>query len=309
MSSTCVCGRRRQPSSPVEQLGYVHVSMVENEDVPPTNSLSYRVMKLATDLFARDTGFSGPEIHSVFAEYTDALGPYQGWGGGGMSRWQLFETGLAALTLQQQMAFLLELCDYDGPIKYGMPAEEKIGKLRSLLLADGTPGATAAGEGLAKLEDWQAVTKSWSAALTKVTTDPDGAITATRTTLESICKHICEERSVVYEDAWDLTRLYKTTASAMEVSPDQHTEQIIKQILSGATTVVGGLAGMRNALSDAHGRGKGSVSPAPRHAKLAVNTGFAIAGFLIDTHVEKPARTARPAGNPPTTPANRDLTR
>lgn len=71
-------------------------------------------------------------------------------------------------------------------------------------------------------------------------------------------------------------------------SPDQHSEQIIKQILSGAATLVGGLAAMRNALSDAHGRGKRSVGPAPRHAKLAVNAGFAIAGFLIDTHVEKP---------------------
>jgi hypothetical protein len=30
--------------------------------------------------------------------------------------------------------------------------------------------------------------------------------------------------------------------------------------------------------------------PAPRHAKLAVNAGFAVAGFLIDTHVEKPLR-------------------
>jgi hypothetical protein len=47
---------------------------------------------------------------------------------------------------------------------------------------------------------------------------------------------------------------------------------------------------MRNALSDAHGRGKRSAGPAPRHAKLAVNTGFAITGFLIDTHIEKPAR-------------------
>lgn len=75
----------------------------------------------------------------------------------------------------------------------------------------------------------------------------------------------------------------------MQIAPDQHTEQIIKQILSGAVTMVGGLAGMRNALSDAHGRGKHAVGPVPRHAKLAVNAGFAIAGFLIDTHVEKPA--------------------
>ena len=266
--------------------------MVKNEEVPATDSLPYRVVNLATDMFARETGFSGPELHSIFAEYTDALGPYQGWGGGGMSRWQVFETGLAALPLEQQRALLLELCNHEGSIRHGMPTEKQVERLRSLLLADGTPGAAAAGEGLAKLADWQAVAKSWGAVLTKVTTDPDGAITATRTTLESICKHICDERSVTYEDAWDLARLYKTAAAAMEISPDQHTEQIIKQILSGATTVVSGLAGMRNALSDAHGRGKGSVGPAPRHAKLAVNTGFAIAGFLIDTHIEKPARPA-----------------
>lgn len=73
----------------------------------------------------------------------------------------------------------------------------------------------------------------------------------------------------------------------MQISPDQHSEQIIKQILSGSVTVVGGIAAMRNALSDAHGRGKRSVGPAPRHAKLAVNAGFAVAVFLVDSHLEK----------------------
>jgi hypothetical protein len=54
----------------------------------------------------------------------------------------------------------------------------------------------------------------------------------------------------------------------------------------------GGLAAMRNSLNDSHGRGKASVRPAPRHAKLAINAGFAVAGFLIDTHVEGPTRSA-----------------
>ncbi|WP_254368419.1 abortive infection family protein [Mycobacteroides abscessus] len=40
-------------------------------------------------------------------------------------------------------------------------------------------------------------------------------------------------------------------------------------------------------LSDSHGRGKTAAPPTARHAKLAVNTGFAVAGFLIDTHIEK----------------------
>lgn len=105
--------------------------------------------------------------------------------------------------------------------------------------------------------------------------------------LESVCKHICDERQVTYEASWDLSRLYKETARSMKVAADQHAEQVIKQILSGVVTVVGGLAALRNNLSDAHGRGKQSPGPAPRHAKLAVNSAFAVAGFLIDTHVEK----------------------
>jgi hypothetical protein len=168
-----------------------------------------------------------------------------------------------------------------------LPSAESREALRTMLLDDTTPGATAAGTALAKLTDWTAVTKAWQAALGKVSSDPEGAITATRTMLESICKHICDERAAAYDDGWDLARLYKAAASSMEIAPDQHSEQIIKQILTGVTTVVAGLAAMRNTLSDAHGKGKRSVRPAPRHAKLAVNSGFAIAGFLIDTHVEK----------------------
>jgi hypothetical protein len=152
-----------------------------------------------------------------------------------------------------------------------------------------SPGAALVGERIAQLTDWDGVQRACRAALDKVIADPDGAITAARTMLESVCKHICDERGVTYEAGWDLSRLYKAAASAMNLAPDQHAEQVIKQILSGVTSVVGGLAALRNSMSDAHGRGKRSVGPAPRHAKLAVNSALAVAGFLIDTHVERPA--------------------
>jgi Abortive infection C-terminus len=79
--------------------------------------------------------------------------------------------------------------------------------------------------------------------------------------LESVYKHICDERGMTYESGWDLNRLYKAAASAMSIAPDQHSEQVIKQILSGVTSVVGDLADLRNSMSDAHGRGKRSVGP------------------------------------------------
>jgi hypothetical protein len=167
-------------------------------------------------------------------------------------------------------------------------------RFRAQLGIHASPGAALVGESLSLFTDWSGVQRTWTAALEKVVSDPDGAITAARTMLESVCKHICDERGVTYESGWDLSRLYKAAASAMNVAPDQHAEQVIKQILSGVSSVVGGLAALRNSMSDAHGQGKRSVRPAPRHAKLAVNAAFAVRGHeKVRTYGhEKSARVA-----------------
>ncbi|WP_246777474.1 abortive infection family protein [Rhizobium sp. BG4] len=77
-------------------------------------------------------------------------------------------------------------------------------------------------------------------------------------------------------------------AKELNLAPDQHTEEPIKQILGGAMTLVNGIGTLRNRLSDAHGRG-GSlpVRPSPRHASLAVNTAGAVATFLVETLAAK----------------------
>lgn len=43
------------------------------------------------------------------------------------------------------------------------------------------------------------------------------------------------------------------------------------------------LGALRNRLSDAHGKGKGGVKAAPRHAELAVNLAGSTALFLLAT--------------------------
>jgi hypothetical protein len=67
------------------------------------------------------------------------------------------------------------------------------------------------------------------------------------------------------------------------LSPAQHSEEIFKQILGGCHSVINGMAGLRNRFSDAHGKGKGGVKTAPRHAELAVNLAGSMATFLIAT--------------------------
>ncbi|WP_420196198.1 abortive infection family protein [Idiomarina xiamenensis] len=79
------------------------------------------------------------------------------------------------------------------------------------------------------------------------------------------------------------------TAKELNLSPDQHNEQIFKQILGGCSGIVNGLGTLRNKLGDAHGKGKLPVKPQARHAELAVNLAGSMTLFLISTHANTKA--------------------
>jgi hypothetical protein len=127
------------------------------------------------------------------------------------------------------------------------------------------------------------VLETWQKALERRTSDPEGAITAARTLLEAVCKQILDENGAAYKDTEDLPKLYGLAAVQLNLSPSQHTEQVFRQILGSCQSVVEGLGALRNRLSDAHGKGKAAVRPAPRHAELAVNLAGSMATFLIQT--------------------------
>ncbi len=127
-------------------------------------------------------------------------------------------------------------------------------------------------------------------ALERKVSDPEGAITTARTILESTCKFILDERSMPYTDNTDLSVLYKNVAHELKLSPDQHSEDLFKQILGGCSAVVNGLGTMRNKFGDAHGKGIKKIKPKPRHAELAVYLSGSMSIFLIETHQENTPR-------------------
>jgi hypothetical protein len=136
--------------------------------------------------------------------------------------------------------------------------------------------------------DAEGVHAVWTKALSRRNTDPEGAITVARTLLETVAKRILDETEQSYSDKDDLPKLYSMAAKALNLAPDQHTEEPIKAILGGAMNLVNGIGTLRNRLSDAHGRGgKLPVRPSSRHASLAVNTAGAIATFLVETLGER----------------------
>ena len=128
----------------------------------------------------------------------------------------------------------------------------------------------------------------WSKALSRRINDPEGAITLARTLLETVTKRILDDLSLNYTDKDDLPTLYKKTATALNLAPNQHSEEPIKAILGSVTNLVNGIGTLRNRLSDSHGKGGPlPVRPSPRHASLAVNTAGAVGTFLVETHLEK----------------------
>lgn len=129
---------------------------------------------------------------------------------------------------------------------------------------------------------------AWQKALERKTQDPEGAITISRTILESVCKHILHGKFVEFNETnIELSDLYRLTAKELNLSPDQHSEKTFKQILGGCSGIVNGLGSLRNKHGDAHGSGPSAVRPKPRHAELAVNLAGSMALFLISTYEDK----------------------
>ncbi|MEZ5759091.1 MAG: abortive infection family protein [Emcibacteraceae bacterium] len=127
----------------------------------------------------------------------------------------------------------------------------------------------------------------WEKALERRANDAEGAITAARTLLETVCKHILDASDVVYKKDIDLPELYKKVATLLKLAASQHTEGVFKQILGGCSGIVGGLGSLRNKIGDAHGQGSKPIKPAPRHAELAVNLAGSMALFLVRTWREQ----------------------
>ena len=153
--------------------------------------------------------------------------------------------------------------------------------------ANRTPGDVVTLDAI-ELLDVEHICALWAKAVVRRESDPDGAITLSRTLLEAVTKHILDDLSIDYNDKEDLPKLYSKVASALTLAPSQHSQEPIKQILGGIMNLVNGIGTLRNRLSDSHGRGgRLPVRPSQRHASLAVNAAGAVAAFLVETHHEK----------------------
>jgi hypothetical protein len=188
-----------------------------------------------------------------------------------------------ALDAQQALRDKIDqLLRHDG---YTLVAVGKISgspKYAVRLAPKGAPSDESISATLAAFDPTQVLAR-WTAAMERRAAEPAGAITLARTLLEDVCKWILEEAGEVWREADDLPALYRKLAEVLKLAPDDHTEQVFKQILGSCQSVVESLGALRNKLSDAHSPGPKRARPRPRHAELAVNLSGAMATFLVAT--------------------------
>jgi len=123
--------------------------------------------------------------------------------------------------------------------------------------------------------------RAWEKALRRKSEDPEGAITAARTLVETVCKHILDEEQIAYPNNADLPNLYRLVVEQLHLAPEQYTEGLIRKILGSCQSVVGAIAALRNQLGDAHGKRAEAAIPHPLLAELAVNLAGAMAKYLL----------------------------
>lgn len=113
--------------------------------------------------------------------------------------------------------------------------------------------------------------------------DYSGAITNARSLVEAVCVKIEADLDPNAQgNDGDLVKLFNRVRKLLNLDPSrQDISESLKQVLSGLSNIINGLAAMRNKMSDAHG----GVAYKPRwhHAKLAVNSAKTLADFLFDT--------------------------
>jgi hypothetical protein len=112
--------------------------------------------------------------------------------------------------------------------------------------------------------------------------DFDGAITNARSLLEAVLTELerdADPTAPRYDG--DLPKLYRRVQKQLSLDPSRtDVSDTLKQILSGMMSIVSGLAGLRNKMSDAHVQ---NYRPRKHHAKLAVNAAKTLSDFLFET--------------------------
>ena len=127
-------------------------------------------------------------------------------------------------------------------------------RYRLLALGTHAPVASALSE-TARVLNLESVAQDFDRSLQQSGTDPEDAITAACSTVESVCKCILDKLGQPYPREQTISRLVRAVQRQLDISPDREDiDPDLRQILGGLAGVAGGIGALRTHSGDAHGR-------------------------------------------------------
>jgi hypothetical protein len=117
--------------------------------------------------------------------------------------------------------------------------------------------------------------------LTSQNPDIDGAITNARSLVEAVMEFVLSDSGCELQHDGDLPKLFKEIKKRFNFFPEAEMDDIFKQCMSGLYSIITGLAGLSNKMSDRHSR---QYNPLAHHGKLAVNSAFTFCDFLLSAY-------------------------
>ncbi|QDT27856.1 hypothetical protein Enr10x_31910 [Gimesia panareensis] len=264
--------------------------------------ISQRSIKALGKIVTGDEGLSpyrsGPQLVDLFNEY----GANDVYGKGFPSRWMYAEESLRAMNGTDSLAAVV--CHVFDPREFmdtDKDLEPAIDFVNKRLAYDGFNVVIERGK--AKIRDTEGSAVQFSSPYGDGATDAhefideqiekseqkildgdfDGAITNARSLLEGIMRDIEIALDADAPKKYDgnMVKLYQRVQRGLNLEPSRpDIDNPLKQVLSGLSSIIGGVAAIRNRMSDAHVR---SYKPSKHHAVLVVNAVKTLANFLYDT--------------------------
>lgn len=139
-------------------------------------------------------------------------------------------------------------------------------------------------EKVAKKLGYEKTLEYWKKAQLAVEIEPKDAVTQAYSLIETVCKHILEQKKVSLSSDMSLRSLLNETIKALKICPEEKLlSEDIKKMSSGVISIAQGVGNLRSHFGSAHGRGAKHVELDPSKARLVVNSSGVITTFLMET--------------------------
>jgi hypothetical protein len=261
-------------------------------------------MRFIDDVFGMSSGYVLDFSNRSFSEFfEDEFGiniyqpKYEGRGSSKANHLRAFIEVEDAFLFGKALRRLWQVRDEtyvlaDPSRKLPEAARKRLLELIDHIEAGFSPAVLGSLSGAAEILNFDTVSRDLERALASAHNDPEDAVTAACSTVESVCRSILIEVGESLPDKKDIKALFSAVRKPLGLSGDRSdldpsVADDVRRILNGLVTVVEGIGALRTHGGDAHGRERGYARIDRRIAGLTIHAASTIALFLIETWQRK----------------------